>query len=130
MEELDKVKIDTQKKGIGIYDQEHKLRIDPEALAFFNQNGDENKAKPRTKVELTQDLVALERIFKKKYGSRWADPYDIRLYGKDPAKFVEMLIRATEICTLNYVLRTGLGALNKNNSTIVKGNKHFIWEHD
>jgi hypothetical protein len=128
--ELKKLDQDIKKHRFAVLDQEHWIRIDPEQLAFFTRHGGKLEKMPRTKVQLVQDLTALERIFVKKFGNRWVNVYDMEMLKKDPAKFTERMIRAAEICTLNYVLQTGLGGLNKHNDSLVKGKKHFLWEHE
>ena len=70
--------------------------------------------------------MIIKSIYKKKFKNQ--SSYDLKLFEKDCGLFVERLIRAVEICTLEYVLNVG-GALNKFNATIVKGRKKFVWEY-
>lgn len=126
-EELKKATDDAVKIGFGCYDREHGVRIQPEELIFIDSDGEEKKDKMRSQIQLVQDLVALERIYKEKFGDD--SPYDLALFEKDSGIFVERMIRAAEICTLNHVLLTGKGTLNKHNGSIIKGRRSFIWEH-
>ena len=122
--EMKKVFDDVKKGGFGIFDSESKKRINPNTLAFFWDS--EKKRKIKRAVVLHRDLMVIEGIYKNKFKNQ--DSYDLKLFEKDCGLFVERLIRAVEICTLKYVLNTG-GALNKFNSTIIKGRKKFVWEH-
>ncbi len=121
---MKKVFDDVKKRGFGIFDSESMKRVNPKALAFFWDTEKERKIKRA--VVLHRDLMVIKGIYKKKFKNQ--DSYDLKLFEKDSGLFVERLIRAVEICTLEYVLNTG-GALNKFNSTIIKGRKKFVWEH-
>ncbi len=118
---------DAQKRGFGIYDAERHLCINPESLFFFW--GDKKReAKPMDEVVLLRSLMKLKNIYKEKFGND--SPYDLELFESNPAEFVERMIRAVEICTLNYVLQTGEGSLNTcPRLSMVKGKRSFLWEH-
>jgi len=125
--ELNKAMNYSQDKGFGIYDAYKHLSINPERLIFF-WKGKKRQEKIKEEVVLLRALINLTNIYKEKFGSD--SPYDLALFAKDPAEFVERLIRSVEICTLNYVLQTGNGSLNMcPRMSIVKGKRSFLWEH-
>lgn len=116
---------DVKNSGFGVLDTKTKKRIDVTRLALFWEG--ERKVEVKRLFVLCKDLAAIEEIYKKKFP--YECPYDLKLFEKDPGLFVERLIRATEICTMKYVLNRG-GVLNKGiDSTIIKGRKKFVWEY-
>lgn len=121
---MEKVWDDVNKKGFGIYDSVLKKRIKAEALAFFYKNG-EGTGQLKEEVLLHRGLYQLEKIYNKKFGND-NNPYDIKLLNKNPDLFMERLIRATEICTLRYVLNKD-GALNTSEATLKKFRKRLKW---
>jgi len=124
--ELDKALRNSKVKGFGIYDAEKQLSINPENLSFM-WAGKEKETKPLEELILLRALMTLKKIYKDKFGDD--SPYDLKLFNKDPAEFMERMIRAVEICTLNHVLQTGEGALNMSpRMSMVKGKRSFIWE--
>jgi len=127
--ELDKAMKDSQKNGLGVYDQILKKRINVEALAFFSPEGKKIKKKPKKEVQLRHNLMVIKKVYNEKF-KKCTNPYCLALFKKDEGLFVERLIRAVEICTLSYVLNTGEGDLNLNKRmSIVKGRRGFLWEH-
>lgn len=116
-----------KKTGFGIYDTKRQLSINPDSLAFF-WDSKKRKDKPLEEVVLLRNLMKLKDIYREKFGND--SPYDLKLLRKDPAAFVERMIRAVEICSLNYVLNTGEGSLNLcPQMNIVMGKRTFLWEH-
>ena len=122
---MKKVWEDVHESGLGIFDNILKKRIKPEALAFFYKDG-EGTGKLKDEVLLHRGLYQLEKIFEKKF-SKDNNPYDIKLYKNNPELFMERLIRATEICTLRYVLNKD-GALNTNEKGLEKIRTRFKWK--
>jgi len=124
--ELNKAFKDSKERGFGVYDSEKKLCINPEALTFvWDSKKRENKM--LQEVVLLRSLMNIKNIYKEKFGND--EPMNLELFNKDIELFIERLIRAVEICTLNYVLQTGEGALNDSKRmNIVKGRRRFIWE--
>ena len=117
---------DAKEKGFGLIDGKTLKRIDPEALVFIWDSNEKVKDMQK-RVVLERDLMIVKKIFKEKFNDD--NPYDLKLFRKDPGEFIERMIRAVEICTLNYVLNKGEGTLNKSkDSTIIKGKKKFVWE--
>lgn len=122
--EMRLVMSDVREHGLGIYDPKLKKRIDATGLCLMWDS--DAPIRVRKEFVLLRDLAIVKKIYKEKFGAQ--SPYDLALFEKDPGLFAERLIRAVEICTLNYVLNKG-GALNKDkNSTIIKGRKKFVWE--
>ncbi len=128
--QMDKVLQDVQNQGFGIYNIQTKKRVNIEDLSVIR--GD--KKIVRNEMELLQELKQIEKVFDAKFNSDknkdnpCGNPYCLELFNKDPGLFVERLIRATEICSLRWVLNRG-GALNTTmEATIVKGRKKFLWE--
>jgi len=121
--EWDKAYKDAEKNGLGIMDMKTGTHIDGTNLAFLWPSG--KAKKPQKEVVLQRDLITIEKIYKEKFGT--TSPYDIQLFNMDVGHFIERLIRATEICTMKYVLNKG-GALNKCKATITRGRRKFLWE--
>jgi len=116
---------DAKEKGFGLMDMGHKVRIDPEKLAFLSPSGKYQKM--RSEIQVRTLLRELQKIYEKKFAGH-TDPYSFDLL-KLPDRFFERLARAGEICTLKYVLGYEDGGLNiDRRSTIIKGKKHFVWE--
>jgi len=115
---------DAKEKGFGLMDMGHKVRVDPDKLAFLSPSGKYQKM--RSEIQLRTLLRSLQKIYTEKFGDT-PDPYSFDL--KEPERFFERLARAGEICTLKYVLGHEDGGLNLDkHSTIIKGKKHFVWE--
>ena len=123
--EWDKAHENAKKVGLGIIDGVNKVCVEAGNLIFLWPEGEAKGLKDE--VVLQRDLMAIEKIYKEKFGKN-TDSYEIKLYEQDIGHAIERLIRATEICTLKYVLNKG-GALNKcKGCTITKGRKSFLWE--
>ncbi len=122
---------DAKKLGLGVYDPILKKRIDITKLAFIWPCPAGKLHKPpklRKEIELRSRLQIIKKVFQEKFGKD-TDPYDLKLFKKDEGLFVERLIRAVEICTMNYVLNLPGGSLNLNKCcSIIKGRKKFVWE--
>lgn len=129
--EFDKVNKDAECLGLGVFDSVNKKRIDVEKLTFLWKCSAGKLHKPpkiRKEIELRSRLVIIEKIYKEKFGKD-TDPYDLKLFREDEGLFVERLIRAVEICTMNYVLNIPNGSLNINKRpSIIKGRRSFVWE--
>ena len=124
--ELNKAMKNAKDKGFGIYDTERNLCINPDNLSFI-WDTEKRKEKVMDEVVLLRSLMNMKDIYKEKFDG--ASPYELKLLEKDPAEFVERMIRAVEICTLNYVLQIEEGALNLcSRANIVKGKRRFLWE--
>lgn len=120
---------DAKKNGWGVYEPFLKKRIEANKLVFISSTGKKVKAKPRTEVQLRQNLMAIKKVYNEKF-KKCTNPYCLSLFKKDEGLFVERLIRAVEICTLSYILNTGEGSLNLNKRmSIVKGRRSFLWEY-
>ena len=128
--EYSKAMKDIPKMGVGVFDPITKKRIDITNLAIFYNCPAGKVHKPpklRTEIELRSRFEIIEKVYKEKFGDD--SPYDLKLFKKDEGLFVERLIRAVEICTMNYVLNLPDGCLNLNkSSSIVKGRRRFLWE--
>lgn len=123
--EFELIHKDIKEKGVGIFDQIVKRRVDPDALVFTWPS--DRKMKLKSGVQLKRNLAVIEKAYSVKFGNN--SPYDLKLFKEDPASFTERMIRAVEICTLNYVLSTGKGNLNLNKSTnLILGKKRMVWE--
>lgn len=120
---------DAKEKGFGLMDMGHKVRVDPEKLAFLSPSGKYQKM--RSEIQLRTLLRSLQKIYEEKFAGH-TDPYSFDLLVGDGTirpEFFERLARAGEICTLKYVLGHEDGGLNLDkHSTIIKGKKHFVWE--
>ena len=122
--EMGKAFQDVEKDGVGFYDPETKKRINIKGLVILTSQ----KEKPEIKKEviLWRDLAIIKNVYREKFDNHSA--YCLKLFEKDSALFIERMIRAVEICTLQYVLNNG-GALNiDKHPTITKGRNKFLWE--
>lgn len=128
--EFDKAWNDAQRLGVGVFDPVLKKRVNVESLSFLYNCPAGKIHKPpklRTEIELRRGLAIIKKVYKEKFGDD--SPYDLKLFKKDEGLFIERMIRAVEICTMNYVLNLPNGNLNLNkNSSIIKGRRRFMWE--
>ena len=114
---------DVLEKGVAVFDVKNKTVIDMDNLAFFWLH---RPGKVRSKLQLCSGLARILKIYKGKFGV--TSPYDLELYHKDPALFIERMIRAAEICTLKYVLNLDGGGLNDSTTSLVFGKNQMHWE--
>ncbi len=130
--EFDKAWKDAKKLGVGVIDPHLKKRINIEDLTFIRVASDGKKGKfPKLKseIELRSRLAIIKKIYKEKF-KNCTNPYCLTLFKKDEGLFVERLIRAVEICTMNYALNLPEGNLNMNKRpSIIKGRRQFLWEN-
>ena len=114
---------DVRENGFGIFDTNTKQRINPSQLVLMWDSKIKNPT--LEEIKLGRDLVAVRKIYRERFKGKSA--YGLALFREDPEKWAERLIRAVEICTLEYILDTG-GGLNLGPQSIAFGNKRMHWE--
>jgi hypothetical protein len=125
--EFKKAESDALKHGFGLYDTGSNLRVKADNLIFLYPRN--QKRMMAEEVKLRRELVRLEKIYRGKYKTLdIGGSMHLGLFNKDIEGFVERFIRATEICTMRYVLGVGGGLNLFKEQEIVKGHRKFIWE--
>lgn len=103
------------------------VSLDSDRIIYY-WNGKQTHKGKKELSNLYRQLQDCMKIYRAKFGK--TSPYSLGLFNKNPAHFVERMIRAAEICTLKYALGIDGGGLNiSKRATVIKGTHGFVWEH-